>query len=214
MRRFHLHVITDGQRQAHDLHAVVDKAVRGGADVIQLRDKAAPALDLYTLGLAVRDTVRAGGAKLTINDRLDVALALGADGVHLAGKSLPVEAARPLLPPPTWVGCSVHSVEEAVSAERAGVSYVTYGHVFDSHSKPGLPPRGIEALASVVEAVQIPVLAIGGITGANIERVLATGVAGIAVIGAVMAQADPERAAYELREAMDRSAGAPKVALM
>lgn len=211
--RFQLHVITDGQRKVEELQSIVAKAVRGGADIIQLRYKSAPALDLYTLGQAILPQIREGGAGLLINDRLDVAQALGASGVHLAAKSLPIPAVRPLLPNDKLIGCSVHSVEEAVTAEAMGASYITYGHIFATNSKPGLPPRGIDALRSVVDAVSIPVLAIGGITKENIDDILVTGIAGIAVIGAVMANADPQEAAHELRAKMDASPYAPKCAL-
>ncbi|ASS76147.1 thiamine phosphate synthase [Tumebacillus algifaecis] len=213
-RRFQLHVITDGIRQVEELKTIVRLAVQGGADVIQLRYKSAPALDLFRLGEAIHPLIQQEGGRLLINDRVDVALALNASGVHLAGKSLPIAAARPLFArSEKWTGCSVHSVEEALLAERQGATYVTYGHVFTTGSKPGLPPRGLDALRQVVEAVQIPVLAIGGITTDNIDDVLATGAAGIAVISAVMADGNPERAARELREKMDASSHQPRHAL-
>lgn len=212
--RFQLHVITDGQRKVEELQSIVAKAVRGGADIIQLRYKSAPALDLYTLGQAIHPLIREAGAGLLINDRVDVALALGARGVHLAAKSLPIPAVRPLLDSQKHlIGCSVHSVEEAIAAEAKGVDYITYGHIYATNSKPGLPPRGLDALRNVVEAVNIPVLAIGGITLQNIDEILTTGIAGIAVIGAVMADEDPEMAARQLREKMDASPYQPRHAL-
>jgi thiamine-phosphate pyrophosphorylase len=211
--RFQLHIITDGQRQVDELRSIVSKAVQGGADVIQLRYKSAPALDLFRLGQEILPVIQAAGSQLLINDRVDVALALEATGVHLAAKSLPVPSVRALFhgrdQATQLIGCSVHSVEEARQAEQLGASYVTYGHIFATNSKPGLPPRGVDALRQVVEAVNIPVLAIGGITKDNIDEVLATGVAGIAVIGAVMADQDPERAARSLREKMDQSPHVP-----
>ncbi len=213
--RFQLHVITDGKRSVEELQKIVSKAVHGGADVIQLRYKSAPALDLYRLGESIQPQIRREGGRLLINDRVDVALALDAGGVHLAAKSLPISAVRPLFGQTSdkLVGCSVHSVEEAVTAERLGATYVTYGHVFATGSKPGLPPRGLDALQSVVAAVNIPVLAIGGITTENIDDVLSTGVAGIAVISAVMEDQDPERASRALREKMDASLHRPRHAL-
>lgn len=212
--RFQLHVITDGQRKVEELKSIVSNAVRGGADIIQLRYKSAPALDLYHIGQAIQPLIREAGGGLLINDRVDVALALGATGVHLAAKSLPIPAVRPLLQDKKQlIGCSVHSIEEAIAAERAGASYVTYGHIYATNSKPGLPPRGVENLRKVVEAVTIPVLAIGGINKQNIDEILTTGIAGIAVIGAVMADKDPEQAAHVLREIMDQSPHQPRHAL-
>lgn len=210
---FQLHVITDGIRQVEELKTIVRLAVQGGADVIQLRYKSAPALDLFQLGAQIHPLIQMESGRLLINDRADVALALDAGGVHLAAKSLPIAAARPLFQAEKWIGCSVHSVEEALAAQEQGATYITYGHIFATGSKPGLPPRGLDALRKVVQAVEIPVLAIGGITTDNIEDVLATGAAGIAVISAVMADGDPMRAAQALREKMDASAHRPRHAL-
>lgn len=212
-KRFQLHIITDGVKQQDELLPVITAAAQAGADYIQLRYKSAPALALYTLGKAVQSALAGQRTGLLINDRVDVALALSAQGVHLAAKSLPVEQVRPLVKEKMLVGCSVHSVEEAVAAERAGASYVTYGHIFTTPSKPGLAPRGTDALRQVVDAVSIPVLAIGGITPENIAQVLATGAAGIAVIGAVMAQADPYAATCALRHCLDHSPCMPKCPL-
>jgi thiamine-phosphate pyrophosphorylase len=211
--RFQLHMITDGIKQADELQSIVQKALRGGADAIQLRYKSASALEILSLGRALKPLTDLFGARLLINDRLDVALALQASGVHLAGKSLPVDEARKVAGPDQLLGCSVHSAEEAKRAEELGASYVTFGHIFPTHSKPGLPPRGVEGLQEVVEALSIPVLAIGGITVDNIDDVLATGCAGIAVIGAISYKQDPEAAARQLRNKMDASPHRPRFVL-
>lgn len=211
--RFQLHMITDGMKQAEELRATVEKALRGGADAIQLRYKSAPALDIFTLGSFLKPITDKFGARLLINDRLDVALALPGSGVHLAGKSLPVNTARAVAGPAMLLGCSVHSVEEAKRAEDLGASYVTFGHIFPTSSKPGVPPRGPEGLQEVVDAVSIPVLAIGGITIENIEQVLATGCAGIAVIGAISHEQNPETAARQLRDKIDASPCRPRYSL-
>lgn len=209
-KRFQLHIITDGVKRVSELLPVVTQAAKGGADYIQLRYKSAAASDLYSLGQSILPYIRQEHAGLLINDRVDVAQALGANGVHLAAKSLPVQAVRPMVGDNMLIGCSVHSVEEAIQAEKQGASYVTYGHIFTTHSKPGLPPRGVDALQHVVNAVSIPVLAIGGITLETIDQVLKTGVAGIAVIGAVMSQDNPFQATQSLRRKMDESPFAPK----
>jgi thiamine-phosphate pyrophosphorylase len=128
--------------------------------------------------------------------------------VHLAGKSLPPEEARKL-----WsglLGVSVHSLDEARRAAGAGVDYVTFGHVYPTSSKPGTAPRGVRELAEIVDAVEIPVLAIGGIEAANVREVLATGAGGVAVISTVIAAEDPEHAARKLREAVNESKPSPK----
>jgi thiamine-phosphate pyrophosphorylase len=158
----------------------------------------------------LRGITRAAGARLSINDRIDVALGVDADGVHLAGQSLPVRAAREVCGGRLLVGRSVHGLEEATSAAEAGADYVTFGHVFPTTSKPGMPPRGVRILAEIVEAVEVPVLAIGGINAANLDEVLATGCAGIALISAILSAAEPGLATAELRAALDTSPHRPR----
>jgi len=218
--RWAFHLITDRVRTAGGsgaesgsedaLIAAVAAALEGGVDWVQVRDKGAAADELLRTVQAVQAVAEPLGKGVIVNDRLDVALAAGAHGVHLARKSLPPHLARRVAGDDLLVGASVHSVEQAIAAAEAGVDYVTFGHVFPTQSKPGLPPRGPEALREVVEAVDIPVLAIGGITAERVPMVLATGCAGIAVIGAVLSEADPRRAARALREALDRTPGRPR----
>lgn len=204
---FVLHVVTDRARQTLSLTDAVVASLRGGADVVQLREKRTPALEVYELCRRLREQCEAAGVRLplVVNDRVDVALAVDAVGVHLAAKSLPVAAVKRILSRAGWrglVGRSVHSLEEAVAAAQDGADYVTFGHVYASESHPGLPPRGVRELARVVETVDVPVIAIGGIDVHNVAPVLETGCAGIAVIGAVVGQADPAAAAARLKEAM------------
>jgi thiamine-phosphate diphosphorylase len=207
---FQLHVITDGIKRTPELVDSVEKTLRGGADAIQLRYKSAPALDLWELGRNIQPIFSRFRGLFLINDRIDVALGLQADGVHLAGKSLPVQVAKRICGDSFQIGCSVHSVEEAVTAAQQGASYITFGHIFATTSKPGLTPRGIQALYDVVEAVNVPVLAIGGITVETLPEVLQTGCAGVAVIGAVMGKDDPEKASYEIKNVMAASSAKPK----
>lgn len=208
--RHQIHLVTDPKRARDSLTRVVRAALRGGVDWVQLREKSGPALKLYEDAVAVLPTAAELGAEISINDRVDVALATGAHGVHLAARSLPPEAARALMPSGMVLGVSVHSLEEARAAVKAGADYVTFGHVYPTSSKPGLPPRGVRELAEIVESVEVPVLAIGGITTSNVREVLATGAAGIAIISTILAAEDPESAARVLREAVDSSATHPR----
>ena len=205
-----LHLVTEPRRAADELSRLVGLALGGGVDWVQLRDKSGSAAAMYADAAQLLRLTREHGAYLAINDRLDVALALGADGVHLAGQSLPVEAAVSLAAGRTLVGRSVHGLAEAVSAAAAGADYLTFGHVFPTRSHPGLPPHGLAELAEIVEAVDVPVLAIGGITADNLESVLATSCAGIAVISAILADPEPDRAARRLRSALDVSTHQPR----
>lgn len=201
--RFQIHLIADPKRGRTSLAAL------GGVDAVQLREKGGPALGLYETALAVAPAVREAGAILLINDRADVALAAGADGVQLAAKSLPPGTARRVVGDNLLLGVSVHGVEEARRAGDAA-DYLTFGHVYPTSSKPGLPPRGVRELARVVEAVELPVLAIGGIEPSNVREVLATGAAGVAVISAILDAGDPRSAAARLREAAEGSPHAPR----
>jgi thiamine-phosphate diphosphorylase len=209
-----LHVVSDRHRHTLPLPEALALAAQGGAHVLQIREKKAPAAEVYDLCLEVRARCEEAGVrpKLFVNDRIDIAIAIGADGVHLAAKSLPVAVVRRIAKESGWpgvIGCSVHSLEEAVAAEAAGADYVTFGHVYASESHPGVPPRGVYALRRVVEAVNIPVIAIGGIDHTNVSAVLATGCRGVAVIGAVLNQPDPRAAAARIVAQMRAERGRP-----
>jgi thiamine-phosphate pyrophosphorylase len=186
-------------------------SLQGGVDCVQLRDKSGSAASMFTEASALIPVAEQHDARVSINDRLDVALAVQAHGVHLAGQSLPVEAAVRLANGKLLVGRSVHSLEDATKAAILGADYVTFGHVFPTTTHPGLPPRGLHELADIVRAVEVPVLAIGGITVDNLDAVLASGCAGIAVISAILADADPRRAAQRLRAALDNSPHQPRL---
>ena len=209
-QRFQLHLVTEPRRTPDELWAAIEAAVAGGVDWVQLRDKGGSAAAMHQQAEHLRRVTSAAGARLSINDRLDVALAVEADGVHLAGQSLPVAAAARVAGRRLLVGRSVHGLDEACEAVAAGADYLTFGHVFPTHTHPGLPPHGLDELAQVVAAVDVPVLAIGGVGVANLESVLATGCAGIAVISAILSSASPRAAAAELRRALDASAATPR----
>lgn len=211
-----LHVISDRSRHRLPLLDALSKAAEGGADVIQVREKKAPVADTYAMVLELQQLFRLKGlpAKLFVNDRTDVGIAAQLAGVHLAAKSLPIQVVKSLCKQTGWlgmVGCSVHALDEAIAAEHAGADYVTFGHVYASESHPGLPPRGLQSLRRVVEALSIPVIAIGGIDRTNVGAVLDTGCSGIAVIGAVLDAEDPFAATRDLKEQMQKSLTHPKV---
>ncbi len=210
MQRFQIHLITDRKRARGNLLGVVEAALAGGVDCVQVREKGGPASELYETALRLLPHAREAGASLLINDRVDVALASGADGVHLAAKSLPARAARELLGEEPLLGCSVHGLAEARAAVDSGADYVTFGHVYPTSSKPGLPPHGVRELAGIVESVEVPVLAIGGIDESNVRGVLATGVSGVAVISTIIAARDPRLAAKRLRRAMEETPYRPR----
>jgi thiamine-phosphate diphosphorylase len=160
-------------------------AAQGGVDLIHVRERYLDDRSLAALVRAVLDVVGGTGARVVVNDRLDVALATGAAGVHLRGDSMAATDVRRLAPEPFLVGRSVHSVEEAENAERGGgVDYLVFGTVFPSVNKPdGHPIAGVDALRRACAAVRLPILAIGGVSEANVVEVVAAGAAGVAAIG-------------------------------
>ena len=166
--------VTD--RRRGDAAAFAKRAVRNGVDMIQVREKDLPARELLNLVCRIRDIARGTATRVLVNDRLDVALAAGIEGVHLPGDGLPADRVRGFV---QLVGISVHSVQDAIAAEKAKADFLVFGPVFET---PGKSPVGLEALRQVVMAVRVPVLAIGGVTEENAAQVMDVGAAGIAAI--------------------------------
>jgi thiamine-phosphate pyrophosphorylase len=185
------------------ISTVVAEALAAGVRSIQLRDKTASARELYAQARVLLHLTRPAGALLFINDRLDVAVAAGADGVHLGPDDLSVRAARAWAPDGFYLGYSTDDPEMARSAASDGADYIGCGAVFGTTSKDvGGEAIGLDRLRAVVHAVQIPVVAIGGIGPETAGAVASTGAAGIAVLSAVMAAPDPRAAAGFLLSSM------------
>jgi thiamine-phosphate pyrophosphorylase len=197
---FDLYVVTDRQlTSGRSLRWVVEAALQGGARAFQLREKDLPPRELYPLALEMRQLTQTYGARLLINDRVDVALAVNADGVHLTTTSLPASIARRVLGPEPLIGVSTHTLAEAQAAAEEGADFLVFGPVFFTPSKaPYGQPVGLDALRAVRAAVKLPMLAIGGVKKANIDQVVAAGADGIAVISAIIGADDPTAASQEL----------------
>jgi thiamine-phosphate pyrophosphorylase len=209
MRRVgRLHVLTDVARQSRFDHAELARlALAGGADAIQFREKSGPTRGMIEIARALAGICRDRGACLIVNDRLDVALAADADGVHLGLDDFPPSLARAILGADRVIGASARTVEEAIEGMRAGADYIGAGPVYATGSKPDAsPPIGAAGLRAIVRAVEIPVIAIGGVTAERVAEILAAGAHGIAVIEAVAGDPDPAAAARRLREALDAPA--------
>jgi thiamine-phosphate pyrophosphorylase len=197
-----LALVTDRRLcQALSLEEAVVEAVEGGANLVQLREKDLPAAELLALAEKLRAVTR-DRALFLVNDRLDVALACSADGVHLPERGLPVAVARRLAGERFIVGRSAHSVAEAVRAQAEGAEYVQVGTIFASRSHPDQPVAGLGLLEAVAAAVRIPILAVGGVTAANVGEAMAAGASGAAVISAILATPSPREAARGLAQAM------------
>jgi thiamine-phosphate pyrophosphorylase len=182
-------LVTDRHRFARPLPALlaqIDAAIDAGVDLVQVRERDLDAAVLSSFVASVLDLTRGSASRVVVNDRLDVALACGAHGVHLRGDSVPVDAVRRLAPRPFLVGSSVHSTDEIVSdsANTNAADYLIAGTVFPSASKPGAAAHlGLAGLRALVRATSVPVLAIGGVTLDRVGEVAQSGAAGIAAIG-------------------------------
>ncbi|KAB8140842.1 thiamine phosphate synthase [Chloroflexia bacterium SDU3-3] len=200
-----LMLVTDERTFAdRPIEDVVALALRGGATMVQLRHKLLPARELVALGRALHAITRAAGVPLVVNDRVDVALAIGAEGAHVGQGDMPARDARALLGPQAILGVSTATLDEAWAARADGASYLGVGDIFGTASKDDAgAPVGLARLRQIAAAVGLPVVAIGGITVANAPQVAAAGAAGAAVISAIVGVPDPEVAARLLRRAFE-----------
>ena len=208
MDQLGLTLVTDGtQTRGRELVTVVGECLAAGLPAVQVREKDLGAADLALLCRRLRGLTLDTQALLIVNDRVDVALAVGADAVQRTSTSLPVEDIRAIADKRLRIGVSVHSLEEAVEAELKGADWVVFGPVYDTPSKrPYGPPQGLERLARVATAVRLPVIAIGGITPHRVREALRAGASGVAVISAIIGAESPADATRRFLEALDRRA--------
>lgn len=189
-----LYALTADAEDAEDLLARAQAALEGGATALQLRAKHLDTRSLLDLTRALLALTRPRGALCIVNDRLDIALAAGADGVHLGPRDLPVQDARALAPPGFLIGASAGTLQDALGAQIDGADYLGVGAIFDaSPSKPDASaPRGLNALRAVVARVALPVVAIGGVSEDTAADCIEAGAAGVAVIRGVLGQPTPD----------------------
>ncbi len=209
---FRVYLITD-RRQAPggDIARAVAGALDGGIRAVQLREKDLSGGDLLRLAGRMRDLTARHGARLLVNDRVDVALAVGADGVHLGGASIPASVARRLLGKEALIGCSTHGARELREAVARGADFVTFGPVYPTPSKAGYgPPVGVGALAEACRTAAVPVFALGGVKAENAGEVIGAGAFGIALISGIVAAADPREAAADLVARCEKTVAAWK----
>ena len=180
------------------IEASVESALRGGTTVIQLREKDCSSRKFYELGLRVKKITERYNAPLIINDRVDIALAVGAAGVHVGQGDLPCKVVREIVGPDMIVGVSAATLDEAVQAEEDGADYLGVGAMYATATKTDTRPVSMEELLKIRAAVKIPIVVIGGINKQTLGNFKGTGVNGLAVVSAIVAQPDPEAAAREL----------------
>lgn len=187
-----LYLISDrNQTGGRPLFEALEFALEGGLRLIQLREKDLPARDLFELARRVRQLTRRFGAKLLINDRVDIAIAVDADGVHLPASSFNPMEARTLIGSDKLIGLSAHSAQDAIIAEREGADFVTFSPIYYTPSKADYgEPQGLERLEGVCSKVNIPVYALGGIKEENVRDVMVLGAGGVAMISAILEAED------------------------
>ena len=195
---YSLMLVTDHCSDVDAFCTIVEKALQAGVTVLQLREKTATTRDFYQLALRIKPIVRQYNVPLLINDRLDIALAVDADGVHVGQEDLPVAVVRRLIGPDKILGATAATVAAAQTAEREGADYIGSGAMFPTLTKPGKQVLPLNVLAQIKQAVQVPVVAIGGITADNLMTLKITGVDGLAVVSAIMDSADPAAATQEI----------------
>lgn len=204
-----LHLLTDRVLQCRFSHEDLARlGIAGGADTIQLREKGGSTRSMIEVAKSMRVVCRQAGVPLIVNDRIDVAIAADADGVHLGQSDFPIPLARRLLGKDKLIGGSAATLEEARVCLAEGADYIGFGPVYVTGSKADAGPvSGPAVLKQVVESIPLPILAIGGVTVENVGEVMKAGAHGIAVISAVCCQIDPEGATRSLRDALERSKG-------
>lgn len=184
---------------APTLEQAVNDAIKGGCTVVQLREKHATSREFYQLALSLKRITGYYGIPLIINDRLDIAAAVNAEGVHLGQKDLPADIARAVLGEEKIIGVSANNLQAAINAELDGADYIGVGAVFQTSTKADTKPVTIDKLKEIRSAVKIPMVAIGGIKRSNISQLNGTGINGVAVVSAVIGSKNITAAARELK---------------
>lgn len=200
---FKLYLITDRKQTKLPLPEAVRLALQGGVPAVQLREKDLSVRELLALAQELRSMTREFGAKLFVNDHVDVAVAVEADGVHLGRQSMPVDAVRKIVGCKMLIGASTHSVQEASDAESGGADFITYGPIFETPSKAQYgAPLGKSTIREVKYPINIPLFAIGGIKSTNALQIMAAGADGVALISSILAADDITAAARKFMRAI------------
>jgi thiamine-phosphate pyrophosphorylase len=196
---YSLYLVTDRELLGdREFQQCIKAALAGGVSIVQLREKSVSTREFLELALQTKQVVAEYKVPLIINDRLDIALAVDADGLHVGQDDLPLEVAKRLLAPDKIIGVSVSTVEEALLAEQQGADYLGVGAMFPTSTKGDAKQVSLEQLRLIKQAVRIPVVAIGGINVSNVGQVMDYGIDGISVVSAILGQADIQGAAAEL----------------
>ena len=193
-----LYLVTDKSDDVERFLKTIEESIQGGVSVVQIRDKTADTLDFYNRALKVKEITTKYNVPLIINDRVDVALAIDADGVHVGQSDMPCDVTRKLVGDDKIVGVSAATIEEAQKAERDGADYIGTGAVFPTATKDDAPSITKKELKEVVDSINLPVVAIGGINLDNASELTDTGIAGLSVVSAIMSSDNPKESSKKL----------------
>lgn len=193
-----LYLVTDKSEDVEKFLNTIEEAIKGGTTVVQIREKTADTLDFYNLALKVKEITAKYGVPLIINDRVDIALAIDADGVHVGQSDMPCDVTRKLIGENKILGVSAATIEEAKKAQKDGADYIGTGAVFPTQTKDDAPSVTKQELKEIVESIDIPVVAIGGINLENAHELTNTGISGLSVVSAIMSSNNPKKSSEEL----------------
>ena len=198
---YSVYLVTDRRDKTDDEFLnIIEEAIKGGTTIVQLREKTASTKEFYDLALKVKEITSRYGVPLLINDRIDIALAVGSEGVHIGQDDMPADIAREIIGEDKILGVSASTVEEAKKAEIDSADYIGSGAVFPTATKDDADSVSEEELKEIVDSIDIPVVAIGGITIENAHTLKASGIAGFSVVSAIMSAEDPKEASEKLKE--------------
>ena len=195
------YLVTDNKDKTNEeILNIIEEALKGGTSIVQIREKTASTKDFYELALKVKEITHKYDVPLLINDRLDIAIAIDADGVHIGQEDMPAQKAREILGEEKIIGVSASTIEEAKKAEADGADYIGTGAVFPTATKDDAPSITKDDLNEITSSISIPTVAIGGITLENAHELKDTGIAGFSVVSAIMSAENPKEASEKLRE--------------
>ena len=199
-----LYLVTDNSDDEEKFLKTIEEGIKGGVTVVQIREKTADTLDFYNLALKVKEITEKYNIPLIINDRVDIALAIDADGVHVGQSDMPCDVTRKLIGKDKILGISAATVDEAKKAQKDGADYIGTGAVFPTTTKNDASSVTKEELKEIIKSIDIPVVAIGGINLENASQLNDTGIAGLSVVSAIMSSDNPKKSSEELLEIFNR----------
>lgn len=198
---YSVYLVTDRRNKTdEEFLNIIEEAIKGGTTIVQLREKTASTKEFYDLALRVKEITSRYDVPLLINDRIDIALAVDSEGVHIGQDDMPADIAREIIGDDKILGVSASTVEEAKKAEIDSADYIGSGAVFPTATKDDADSVSKEELKEIVDSIDIPVVAIGGITVENADTLKGSGIAGFSVVSAIMSAEDPKEASEKLKE--------------